>query len=431
MRPALINKMPGAARVELLCIGSELLAGQINTHQSYLSLALRGAGLDVSRESSLPDDEQAIAGEIRQALERCDVLLLCGGLGPTFDDVTRQAVALALGRRLLYRPELYARIKEKFSRYKLPLPQENRRQAFVIEGAEVLSNGIGSAPGQWVLLPRSGRPQALVLLPGPFSELSPMFEKDVLPRLRRTYARGLHTDSLRLHLYGTPESAADEALKPLTSRADEELGFTILAGGTQVDFHAWVRTRSAARCRALIASVRRLAYRKVGGFIFGEGAETLESVVGRELQRCKLTLGLAESCTAGMAGARLTAVAGSSAYFKGGVVSYADGMKTGALGVRAQTLRRHGAVSAACAAEMASGVRRLACSDVGLSITGIAGPAGASPGKPVGLVWIAVDGPGKRRNSRQLLLSGGRELVRQRAVSAALHHLLLHLRGKT
>lgn len=430
MRPALTSKMPGAARVELLCIGSELLAGQVNTHQAYLSMALRAVGLDVSKESSLPDDEDAIAAGVRQALGRCDVLLLCGGLGPTFDDVTREAVARALGRRLLYRPEIYARIKKKFFRYKLPVPQENRRQAFVLEGASVLSNATGSAPGQWITLPRAGRPQALALLPGPFPELSPMFEKDVLPRLRRTYARGLHAASLCLHLYGTPESAADEALKPLTARANNELGFTILAGAGQVDFHVWARARSAARAHALIASVRRQAYAKVGRFVFGEGAETLESIVGRELQRKKLTLSLAESCTGGMAGARLTAVAGSSAYFKGGVVSYANEMKTSALGVSAQTLRRHGAVSAACAAEMASGVRRLARSEVGLSITGIAGPSGAAPGKPVGLVWIAADGPGRSKSCRKLLLSGGRDFVRQRAVSAALHHLLVRLREK-
>jgi nicotinamide-nucleotide amidase len=422
--------MPGAARVELLCIGSELLGGQVNTHQSYLCLALRAAGLEVSKESSLPDETRAIAAEVRRALQNCDVLLTSGGLGPTFDDVTREAVASALGRRLLYHADLYAGIKKKFSRYKLPVPRENERQAFVIQGAEVIKNRTGSAPGQLLVLPRAGRPQTIVMMPGPFSELSPMFEKDVLPRLRRTYAAGAHTASLSLHLCGVPESSADEALKPVTSLAGAELSFTILAGPGQVDFHARARARSARRARSLIASVRRSAYRRIGAYVFGEAAETLESVLGGELRRRGLTLGLAESCTGGMAGARLTNVPGSSGYFKGGILSYGDDVKTGVLGVREKTLRRHGAVSGPCAAEMAAGARRLTRAGVGLAITGIAGPGGGTTKKPVGLVWVAVNGPGRRRGAWPLLLSGGRDIIRQRAVTAALHRLLRHLREK-
>lgn len=421
--------MPGAARVELLCVGSELLAGQVNTHQSYLCLALRAAGFEISLESSLPDDTQALAAQVRRALQSCDVLLISGGLGPTFDDVTREAVALALGRRLLYRSDLYAGIKKKLARYALAVPRENERQAFVIQGAEVIGNRTGSAPGQMLTLPRAGWPQTIVMLPGPFSELSPMFEQDVLPRLKRTYAAGAHTASLSLHLCGIPESSVDEALKPVTSQAGPELSFTILAGPGQVDFHARARARSARRAHALIDSVRRSAYRRVGPFIFGEGNDSLESLVGGELLRRGLTLSLAESCTAGMTGARLTAVAGSSGYFKGGVLSYSDDVKTEVLGVRRETLGKYGAVSGPCAAEMAAGARRLARAAIGLAITGVAGPGGGTAKKPVGLVWIAVDGPGRRKKAWRLLLSGGRGIVRQRAVTAALHGLLGHLRN--
>ncbi len=401
----------------------------MNTHQSWLSVRLREAGLALARASSVPDVEAEIRDEVLAALGRCDVLLLCGGLGPTFDDITREAVASALGRGLVYRPDLYAAIEAKFARYRLPVPEENKRQALQIAGAEMLENRFGSAPGQLVALPRRGKAAQLVaLMPGPFSEMSPIFDDAILPRLRDAYARGLDHAALVLRLSGVAESVADEKLAPLVTGAAPELSFTILSSAGQVDFHARACARKPGRAKALIAEVRRRALDLVGEFVFGEGPETLESAVGKLLRAKKLTLSLAESCTGGMIGARITAVPGSSDYFLGGVLSYADSVKRDVLGVKTATLKEHGAVSARCAREMARGARRAAGAAVGLSVTGIAGPGGGGETKPVGLVFLAIDGPGKESGQWRLRFSGDRETIRKRASASALHLLLRHLR---
>ena len=419
--------------IELLCLGTELLSGRLNTHQSHLSLELRRAGLKVSRETSLPDDAAAIAREVRSALARCDALLVCGGLGPTFDDVTREGVSAALKKPLVYRPALYAAIKRRFLRRRLSVPEENRRQAFVIAGAEVMPNKRGSAPGQLIELPRlrRGAPRLIALMPGPYAELWPMFKGQVLPRLLRLRPKGAHAVHLLVHLSGIAEAAADESLAAARQEAPEA-EFTILASAGQIDFHATASESSRPRARRLLARLRRRVYAAVGDHIFGEGPETLESAAGAALRARGLTLAVAESCTGGMLGSRLTAAAGSSDYFKGGVVAYSNDLKRRLLGVRRGTLARFGAVSAECAREMAEGARRLAASDVGLAVTGIAGPGGGSQAKPVGLVYASMAGPGRRPGvERELRRSGGREVIRQRAAAAALDLLIKRLRPQS
>jgi len=417
--------------VELVCVGTELLDGKENTHLPAIALRLRAAGLRLARETVLPDEPAALRDGLRAALERSDALLVCGGLGPTFDDLTRDALAEALDRDLVFQPRLYAGIRRKFAHLRVRPPRSNRRQAFLVRGAEALDNRNGSAPGQLLVLRQARRPwpKTVALLPGPTREMVPMLESDVLPRLRRTYGRGLHTGSLVLHLCGLPESVADEKLKPLTARAGPGLDFTILFSALgQVDFHAFVRTASARRTKALLARVRRQALRLVGRHAFGEGPTTLEAAVGGELRRRRWSLAVAESCTAGMLAARLTSVPGSSAYFRGGVLAYHDDAKRRLLGVSPATLAGAGAVSAACAREMAAGARRAAEADLGVAITGIAGPAGGSPRKPVGLVFVAIAGPGDAVCLSRLRFSGGREAVRQRAAAAALRLLWSHLK---
>jgi len=415
--------------IELLCAGTELLAGKTNTHSAFIARRLRAAGLRLARATSLPDDPALLAEEIRAALGRCDALLVCGGMGPTFDDVTREAAAAALGRDLVFHPRLFTAIRRKFSRLRFPLPRENRRQAFLVRGAMPLANRVGSAPGQLLALRRApGRaPQTLALLPGPPDEMAPMLDEAVMPRLRGSYARGRHAASLTLHLCGLPESVADEKLRPVTNLAGPELDFTILASAGQVDFHAFSRCARAARARRLIARVRRLALRRVGPHVFGEGPQTLESAVAGRLRRRRLTLAVAESCSAGMLAARLTSVPGSSTYFRGGVLAYHDRVKQELLGVRDKTLSRHGAVSMASAREMAEGARRALKAGVGVALTGIAGPGGGGPRKPVGLTFIAISGPGRGSARLRLMLTGDRETIRQKAVAAALKLLWSHL----
>ena len=414
-------------RIELFCIGSELLSGRVNTHQSYLSLAMLRIGLSIAKESSLPDEMASIRDDIAAAIPRCDAILVCGGLGPTFDDITREAVAGALGRTLVFREDLWSEIQEKFKRFRLPIPEENRRQAFLIEGAKVIKNAFGSAPGQLIVLPRrDASPRLIALMPGPFKELSPMFESVVLPLLAKTYAKGIFLESMALHLSGIPESAADEKLGKVLALADSGLEFTILAGAGQVDFFTRARAASPAKAKARIASIRRMCYAAVGDHIFGEGEQTLEAAVGQKLISRGLSVAVAESCTGGLIGHRLTSVPGSSKYFKGGAIAYADSLKEKILGVRPETLAAHGAVSSECAVEMAQGARKTASSDLGLSITGIAGPGGGTPEKPVGLVFIAIAGPKAQTQHWKLRLAGDRETIRERAASSALH--LLHRR---
>jgi nicotinamide-nucleotide amidase len=268
----------------------------------------------------------------------------------------------------------------------------------------------------------------LILLPGPFGELAPIFAREVLALLKRHYAQWRHAHHLCVHLSGIVESAADEKLQGLTANPKPGESFMILASGGQVDFHATATATSHAGAAALMKDLRHRIYTAVGSHIFGEGRETLESALGRSLIEKGLTLSVAESCTGGMLGQRLTSTAGSSRYFLGGTIAYSNSLKTHLLKVRPSTLERAGAVSAECALEMAKGARRLSASSIGLSITGIAGPSGGSPKKPVGLVYVGLSGPGPGPGIfRELRLSGSREMIRNRAVSSALDFLLRHI----
>lgn len=419
-------KTPTAA---LVCVGSELLAGQVNTHQAWLSVRLRRAGFEVVGEESVPDDMDALRDALRRALARADAVIVCGGLGPTFDDLTREAAAAALGRRLRFAPRLWTRIARRFARYRSPIPEENKRQAEVIAGAEVLPNATGSAPGQFLRARIRGRARTLTLLPGPGSEMTPMFERFALPRLKRAHAGGGATAHLSVRLAGVPESVADESLDATRARWPQAR-FTILSSGGEVSFHAALRARDARTARAARARLRREVLAAVGEFAYGEGDDTLESVLGARLARRGLTLAAAESCTGGLLGGRVTAVPGSSAWFKGGVVAYSNDLKRRLLGVPARVLAMRGAVSAESAAAMAEGVRRAARADLGVAVTGIAGPGGGTKDKPVGLVFVALSGPGRKRKVRRLKLHGTREAVRQRSAAAALVLLLEALRAR-
>lgn len=410
-----------AGKVELLCVGTELLRGQINTHQGYIAQKLPAFGLTLARESSLPDDVDVIAAEMRLAVKRADAVIVCGGLGPTFDDLTREAAAKAFGRALEFKPALWKKIVERFNRYKVrAIPEENKRQAFVLAGARVLNNERGSAPGQ--LLSVAGA--SVALLPGPYSEMSPMLERDVLPALRKAHARGVHSAKLVVRTSGLPESVVDERLAPVTAQAGPDLEFTILSSGAQVSYHATARAASAAAASARIAAIREKVYAAVGERVFGEGDATLESSVGERLRASKLTLAAAESCTGGLLGQRLTAAAGSSDFFLGGVIAYSNEVKRSMLGVPRRILDSHGAVSRECALAMAQGARARLKAGVGVAITGVAGPGGGTAQKPVGLVYVAAAGARARHEVRELRLIGGRDDIRARSASAALDLLL-------
>ncbi len=408
-----------APRAYLVCVGSELLAGQLNTHQARLSVRLASAGFDVVGESSVPDSVAMIETSLRRALEDADAVIACGGLGPTFDDLTREAAAAALGRKLIFAPKLWKIILQRFARYQNPVPEENKRQAEVIAGAAILANEIGSAPGQRLeFRGKDGRPRSLILLPGPYSEMAPIFNR-VLPRLAVRHARGLGVASLTLRLAGVAESVADEKLDAVRARFPAA-SFTILATAGEVSFHATVRAHTAVAARAELKRLRRAALGAVGQWSFGEGEETLECAIGSRLKKKNLTLGVAESCTGGLLGGRLTSVSGSSSWFNGGVIAYANSVKTRALQVSSRLLKNHGAVSAQCSQAMAYGVRKATGAGIGIAVTGIAGPGGGTSDKPVGTIFVSVSGPGRALRTCQHAFHGPRDAVRSRAVSAAL-----------
>ncbi len=411
-------------RIEILFTGSELLEGRPNTHQNYLCLRLKNAGFSVVRATTVPDDQAAIASSIRDWALYSDALIVCGGLGPTFDDLSREAASEALKRPLVYHPEIFKKIKARFSRFRLPIPKENKKQAYVLKGAEIIDNPRGSAPGQMLEISRKNNiPQALFLLPGPFAEMSPLFEGVVLPRLNLLYGRNF-AESLSLHLSGIMESSADEKLSPLVRAFKDKAQFTILGLAAQVDFHVSVKGKTAEEASQVMRKLKAAIFKKVGAFVFGEGEDTLERALGRELSRTKKTLAVAESCTAGGLSSRLTAVPGSSDYFLGGIISYSNDIKKGLLGVRSETLSKFGAVSSKCAIEMAEGVRQKMNSSVGISVTGIAGPGGGSAKKPVGLAYVGLAGFAPKPFAHELHLSGDRDTVRKRAIAWALHFAL-------
>lgn len=406
-----------APRAYLVCVGSELLAGQVNTHQAWLSKRLASVGFQVVGESSVPDEVALIVTVLRRALAAADTVVVCGGLGPTFDDLTREAAAAALGRRLHFKRAVWSSLLKRFARYRLsPVPEENKRQAWVIAGAQVLANRAGSAPGQRLeLRGRGGRPRSLILLPGPNEEMTPIFER-ILPRLVARHARGRYVASLALRLVGVPESVADERLAAVRARFPDAR-FTILATGGEVSFHATVRSRSTTGLKTALTALRRDALNAVGRWAYGEGDATLESALGARLKRRGLTLAVAESCTGGLLGGRITAVPGSSAWFRGGIIAYANSLKIH-LGVSPRLIQRYGAVSAECATAMARAARKTTGARIGLAITGVAGPGGGTKEKPVGLVFVAVSGPDARVARHDLI--GPREAVRARATTAAL-----------
>jgi nicotinamide-nucleotide amidase len=403
--------------VALICVGSELLRGKINTHASTISRYLCALGLSLVAEQTVSDDQSTIASAIASALHTHNIVLVTGGLGPTFDDLTREAAAEATGYALELSLPLLREIKQKFKRAKLPsMPPANERQAYLLEKAEALSNTVGTAPGQWLEVPGSGA--ILVLLPGPPSEMEPMFTGFVMPRLKRRFPAGARAEA-HMHFVGVPESVIDQQVRPIIEKY-KGCEFTILAKPGLVDLDIFVQEKSVARARACLGRIVLAIQRKTRPSFYGMDEDfPLEKVVMKRFLSQKATLSVAESCTGGLLAKRLTDASGSSKYFLGGVVSYANSVKRSMLEVSREVLWKHGAVSEEVALAMAHGVRSKFGSAWALSITGIAGPGGGTAKKPVGLVYIALVGP-KSKKSYRFHFRGSRSVIRDRAVTAAL-----------
>jgi nicotinamide-nucleotide amidase len=402
---------------EIIAVGSELLTPEkTDTNSLWLTEKLMGIGVEVKLKTIVGDDEARLEETIRDALERSDIVITTGGLGPTEDDVTRQVSARAAGRELTYHDDLEAELRERFRRWGREMPEINKRQAFAIDGAVILPNPNGSAVG--MMLNDEGK--FLVVLPGPPREMQPMFEDHVLESLR-SVAGNVAVVRRILRVSGMGESAVDELIAPIY-KSYPAVQTSILFNRTEIEIHLFASAKSEAEGAAVLDELASKLAEKLGPAVFAMNGETMEEVVGNLLKQRKETVAVAESCTGGMIGMRLTDVAGSSAYFLEGVITYSNEAKKRALGVPAETLESFGAVSSQTAEAMARGVRERAGTDYGIAVTGIAGPDGGSEEKPVGTVFIGYADT-KITKSLRLTLPGDRYLIRWRSSQAALDYL--------
>ena len=420
---------PGVLRVaEVLAIGSELLGStRLDTNSLFISDKLSSLGIILRSKTAVGDNRKEIAEHCSQALAHADLVVLTGGLGPTDDDLTRDAVAAVTGLPLDEDPAIVEKIKLRFERRGMRMPEINRRQAMVLRGATVLDNPNGTAPGQ--LLEYQGR--VVILLPGPPREMRPMLTKLCEgPLKERAGAERVYRTSL--FVTGRSESHVEETVQPLYSRWREEvppIETTILAAPGQVELHLLLSSANEAQATARLRAASAQLANALGRYVFSSDGRSMEEVVGTLLLERGLTIAAAESCTGGLMMSRLTDVAGSSAYVLGGVVCYSNEMKKDVLGVTEDQLRAYGAVSEPVAVTLAENAKRIAGASIGVSITGVAGPGGGSPQKPVGTVVIAVVKAAGAANVRTFQFIGDRAQVRFQASQAALEMVrrqLLH-----
>ena len=399
---------------EIIAIGSELLTPEkTDTNSLWLTGRLNDIGIEVKLKTVVGDDGERLQETVKDALSRSEVVITTGGLGPTADDITREFTARAVGRDLVYHPEIEDWLRERFRRWGREMPEINKTQAFIIDGADVLPNPHGSASGMFLAM--DGR--ILAVLPGPPRENQPMFSDHVFPRLKEI-AGDVYVSRRVLRVAGMGESAVDEIAAPIYSAASD-VQTSILFNRTEVEIHIAAQAGSFAAAADASNSLAEKLADALGDAVFSTNGDTMEEVVGTLLRERGETISVAESCTGGLIGRRLTEVPGSSDYFLEGAITYTNEAKVRVLGVSPDTLDRHGAVSRECALEMAEGMRRASGTDHSLSVTGIAGPGGGSDEKPVGTVYIGYSGPAGTHSS-EIFLPGDRYLIRWRASQSAL-----------
>jgi competence/damage-inducible protein CinA-like protein len=398
---------------EIIAIGSELLSPRfMDTNSLYLTEQLNAAGIPVTMKTIVGDDENYLEHAVRGSLARTPILITIGGLGPTEDDVTRKVVARVLQRQLVLNDEIVARLQRRFKARGVDMPANNARQALIPTGSDILENNHGTAPGLWI----SSERNHVILLPGPPSELKPMFEASCLPRLLQMSGGALARLVFRTACL--PESTLDARIAPIYTKF-RNIETTLLAKPGQVDVRLTARGKNKDEADKIVRELGDLLDHELDEFIFARSEESLEEIVGMYLVMKQATISVAESCTGGMVAERLTSVAGSSRYFMSGVVCYSNESKMELAGIPPLLIEMQGAVSAEVARGLAEGIRERAGTTIGVGITGIAGPTGGSAEKPVGTVHIAV-ATACGTEHRQFLYPGDRERVRWQASQAAL-----------
>jgi nicotinamide-nucleotide amidase len=409
-------------RAIFIAVGSEMLdLDRIDTNSLYVARRLREKGILMDMKVVVGDHMDNLSWIVKKACQRAQLVILSGGLGPTEDDITREAVAAALKRKLVFQEQIVADLQKIFQRRGMVMPEINTRQAFVIEGAEVIANPAGTAPGLY-LAEENCR---VLLLPGPPNELIPVFE-DIFAR-HIAPAANYFIYSRTFKLAGISESEADASIADIYRKYRNPVT-TILAAPGVIELHFLGRSKNSdEEARKLTDELAEKVRARLHDYIFAEKDISLPEAIVDELKKRKLTLAVAESCSGGGLGNQITNVAGSSEVFLGGVIAYANSLKTGILGVPEEILKKHGAVSKQTAQEMAVGVKRLCGADIGLAITGIAGPGGATADKPKGLVHIHLHAENCDKGMRQLF-SGSRETVKMRAITHALNMVREYLK---
>lgn len=408
-------------RAAIVAVGSEMLTPfRIDTNSLFITEQLNALGIDVVFKSIVGDDRAELAHVIGSTLPRVDLLVLCGGLGPTDDDVTREVAAEVVGRPLREQRAIAENIQRRFTERGMTMPEINRRQSMVPEGAEVLPNANGTAPGLWL----DAGANVVVLLPGPPRELKPMLRTLVKGKLAgRAAGESLFRRTIRIT--GRSESHVEEAVRPFYdewSAGAVPVTATILAALGQIELHLSARASDAAMVSAALDHAVDQVSATLGAHVYSTDGRTMEEVVGGVLAERHLRIAVAESCTGGLIASRLTDVPGSSRYVDRGIVSYSNMAKTDLLRVPEGLITEHGAVSEPVALAMATGVRELSRTNIGIGVTGIAGPEGGSPQKPVGTVALAIvtDDASRTRTSRFM---GEREQIKFQASQAALDML--------
>ena len=409
---------------EVIAVGSELLGStRTDTNSLFLSERLSALGIDLRIKSVVGDERADLATVLRQALERTDVVVLTGGLGPTDDDLTRDVVSEVMELPMSEDPAIVEKIRARFERRGLTMPEVNRRQAMVPRGAIVLDNPNGTAPGLFIDHQWQGRGRRIViLLPGPPRELQPMFDGVCAGPLRER-AGTERTYRTSLFITGRGESHVEQKAQPVYSRWRDRtppIATTILAAMGQIELHLSVRDTDEARAKATLARAKEELLAVVGDDVYSTDGRVMEEILGDLLKERGYTIAAAESCTGGLFTSRLTDVPGSSTYVRASVIAYAYEDKTALLGVPSEMLNAHGAVSEPVAVAMAEGIRERTGADVTIGITGIAGPGGGTPDKPVGTVVIAAIVPGQPAYVRTYTFLGGRAMVKFQATQAAM-----------
>jgi nicotinamide-nucleotide amidase len=409
------------SKIEIIAVGTELLTPYYqDTNSLYITQHLNDLGIEINFKSIVGDNRDDLIVCINSAFARSEIIFFIGGLGPTEDDRTREVIASTLGKKLIFKEQLLNGIKQRFERRGFEMPSVNNKQAYIIEGSSVLENKHGTAPGLWL---EAGE-KLFILLPGPPHELKPMFQNYVWPRFLEFQKQYVARRVLKTS--GLTESKIESLLSDVYPLLPS-LKLTILAYPGQIELHLLSQSlESQKKADGALHDLERDLKKRLGENIFSSLGEELEEVIGPLLRQSQRTLAIAESCTGGLLGHRITNVSGSSDYFLQGVLTYSNESKIQLLGIPSDIILQHGAVSHEVAEAMAIGIRERSASDIGLSITGIAGPKGGSPEKPVGLVFVGLSWEGGVKVVKNIFL-GHREIIKSQSSQKALDMLRRHL----